>query len=165
RFDFCWIVDFPMYERDPDTGALDFSHNPFSMPQGGMAALDSSDPLDVLGYQYDIVCNGIELSSGAIRNHRPEIMYKAFEIVGKDQAFVDENFGGMISAFKHGAPPHGGIAPGVDRIVMLLAGAENIREVIMFPMNQRAEDLMMGAPSEPENEQLRELGLRVVPRD
>jgi aspartyl-tRNA synthetase len=165
RYEFCWIVDFPMYERDPETGALDFSHNPFSMPQGGLEALLELPPLDVLGYQYDIVCNGVELSSGAIRNHIPEIMYKAFEIVGHDKAFVDRNFGGMISAFRYGAPPHGGIAPGIDRMVMLLAGAENIREVIMFPMNQRAEDLMMGAPSEPTNEQLRELGLRLMPRE
>ncbi|MFO1144092.1 MAG: aspartate--tRNA ligase [Amaricoccus sp.] len=164
RFDFCWIVDFPMYERDPDTQKLDFSHNPFSMPQGGLAALDAQDPLDVLGFQYDIVCNGVELSSGAVRNHKPEIMYKAFEIVGHDRAFVDGHFGGMISAFRYGAPPHAGIAPGIDRIVMLLAGAENIREVIMFPMNQRAEDLMMDAPSEPTNEQLRELGIRVIPK-
>ena len=164
RFDFCWIVDFPMYEKDPDTGKLDFSHNPFSMPQGGIEALDASDPLDVLGYQYDIVCNGVELSSGAVRNHKPEIMYRAFEIVGHDRAFVDANFGGMLAAFRYGAPPHAGIAPGVDRIVMLLAGAENIREVIMFPMNQRAEDLMMGAPSEVANEQLRELGLRIAPK-
>ncbi len=164
-FKFCWIVDFPMYERDEETGALDFSHNPFSMPQGGLEALTELPPLDVLGYQYDIVCNGVELSSGAIRNHKPEIMYKAFEIVGHDKAFVDSHFGGMINAFKFGAPPHGGIAPGVDRIVMLLAGAENIREVIMFPMNQRAEDLMMGAPSAPTNEQLRELGLRIMPQE
>ena len=162
RFDFAWIVDFPMYERDPETGRLDFSHNPFSMPQGGLEALGAQDPLDVLGYQYDIVCNGVELSSGAVRNHRPEIMYEAFRIVGYDRHYVDAHFGGMLSAFRYGAPPHAGIAPGVDRIVMLLAGAENIREVIMFPMNQRAEDLMMGAPSEPTNEQLRELGLRVV---
>ena len=160
EFKFAWIVDFPMYEKDPETGALDFSHNPFSMPQGGLEALETQDPLDVLGYQYDIVCNGVELSSGAIRNHKPEIMYKAFEIVGHSKEFVDENFGGMINAFKFGAPPHGGIAPGVDRMVMLLADAENIREVIMFPMNQRAEDLMMGAPSVPTNEALRELGLR-----
>ncbi len=164
RFDFAWIVDFPMYERDEDTGALDFSHNPFSMPQGGLEALDGQDPLDVLGYQYDIVCNGVELSSGAVRNHKPEIMYRAFEIVGRDRAFVDAHFGGMLSAFRYGAPPHAGIAPGVDRIVMLLAGAENIREVIMFPMNQRAEDVMMGAPSAPTNEQLRELGLRLAPK-
>jgi aspartyl-tRNA synthetase len=165
RFDFAWIVDFPMYERDEETGALDFSHNPFSMPQGGLEALETQDPLEVLGYQYDIVCNGVELSSGAVRNHRPEILYKAFEIVGYSRAYVDEHFGGMLSAFRYGAPPHAGIAPGVDRIVMLLAGAENIREVIMFPMNQRAEDLMMGAPSAPTNEQLRELGLRLIPRD
>lgn len=165
RFDFAWIVDFPMYERDPETGVLDFSHNPFSMPQGGLEALLELPPEDVLGYQYDIVCNGVELSSGAIRNHVPEIMYKAFEIVGHDRAFVDSHFGGMVDAFRYGAPPHGGIAPGIDRMVMLLAGAENIREVIMFPMNQRAEDLMMGAPSEPTNEQLRELGLRIMPRE
>jgi aspartyl-tRNA synthetase len=164
RFDFCWIVDFPMYERDPDTGKLDFSHNPFSMPQGGLEALEAEAPLDVLGFQYDIVCNGVELSSGAVRNHKPEIMYKAFEIVGYDRAHVDAHFGGMLSAFRYGAPPHAGIAPGIDRIVMLLAGAENIREVIMFPMNQRAEDLMMGAPSEATNEQLRELGIRLIPK-
>ncbi len=164
RFDFCWIVDFPMYERDADTGKLDFSHNPFSMPQGGLEALETMPPLDVLGYQYDIVCNGIELSSGAVRNHKPEIMYKAFEIVGYDRAHVDAHFGGMLSAFRCGAPPHAGIAPGIDRMVMLLADAENIREVIMFPMNQRAEDLMMGAPSEATNEQMRELGIRLVPK-
>jgi aspartyl-tRNA synthetase len=163
RFDFCWIVDFPMYERDPETWRIDFSHNPFSMPQGGLEALETKDPLEVVGYQYDIVCNGVELSSGAVRNHQPEIMYKAFEIVGYDRAHVDSHFGGMISAFRCGAPPHAGIAPGIDRIVMLLAGAENIREVIMFPMNQRAEDLMMGAPSEVTNEQLRELGIRMIP--
>ncbi|HEU0222584.1 MAG TPA: aspartate--tRNA ligase [Paracoccaceae bacterium] len=164
RFEFCWVVDFPMYEKDPETGAIDFSHNPFSMPQGGLEALYNQNPLEIVGYQYDIVCNGVELSSGAIRNHEPDTMYRAFEIVGRDRAFVDSHFGGMISAFRYGAPPHGGIAPGIDRIVMLLAGAENIREVIMFPMNQRAEDLMMGAPSEVTNEQLRELGLRIVPR-
>ena len=164
RFDFAWIIDFPMYERDEDTGRLDFSHNPFSMPQGGLAALEGADPLEIRGFQYDIVCNGIELSSGAVRNHKPEVMYKAFEVVGFDRAYVDTHFGGMISAFKYGAPPHAGIAPGVDRMVMLLADAENIREVIMFPLNQRAEDLMMGAPSEPTGEQLRELGLRVIPK-
>ncbi len=164
RFEFCWIVDFPMYEKDPETGALDFSHNPFSMPQGGLEALGAADPLEVLGYQYDIVCNGVELSSGAVRNHKPEIMYEAFRIVGYDKNYVNAHFGGMLSAFRYGAPPHAGIAPGIDRIVMLLAGAENIREVIMFPMNQRAEDLMMGAPSEPTLEQLRELGIRVVAR-
>jgi aspartyl-tRNA synthetase len=162
RFEFCWVVDFPMYERDPETGRLDFSHNPFSMPQGGLEALHALDPLDVLGYQYDIVCNGVELSSGAVRNHSPEIMYRAFEIVGYSREHVDAHFGGMLSAFRYGAPPHAGIAPGIDRIVMLLAGAENIREVIMFPMNQRAEDLMMGAPSEATPEQLRELGLRLA---
>jgi aspartyl-tRNA synthetase len=162
RFEFCWIVDFPMYERDPETGKLDFSHNPFSMPQGGLEALKDQDPLDVLGFQYDIVCNGVELSSGAVRNHRPEIMYEAFRIVGYSPEYVDAHFGGMISAFRCGAPPHAGRAPGVDRIVMLLAGAENIREVIMFPMNQRAEDLMMGAPSEATGEQLRELGIRLL---
>jgi aspartyl-tRNA synthetase len=164
RFEFAWIVDFPMFERDPDTGAIDFSHNPFSMPQGGMEALETQAPLDVLGYQYDIVCNGVELSSGAVRNHKPEVLYRAFEITGKSRDYVDANFGGMLSAFRYGAPPHAGIAPGVDRMVMLLAGAENIREVIMFPMNQRAEDLMMGAPSQPTPEQLRELGLRVIPK-
>jgi aspartyl-tRNA synthetase len=162
RFEFAWIVDFPMYERDEDTGTLDFSHNPFSMPQGGMEALENQDPLEILGWQYDIVCNGVELSSGAVRNHRPEIMYKAFEIVGHSRDAVDRDFGGMISAFRFGAPPHAGIAPGIDRIVMLLAGAENIREVIMFPMNQQAQDLMMGAPARPTNAQLRELGIRVV---
>ena len=165
EFKFAWIVDFPMYEWDDEKKTLDFSHNPFSMPQGGLEALNTQDPLSVLGYQYDIVCNGLELSSGAIRNHVPEIMYRAFEIVGHDRAFVDSHFGGMISAFKFGAPPHGGIAPGVDRIVMLLADAENLREVIMFPMSQRAEDLMMGAPAPATNEQLRELGLRVMPRE
>ncbi|MFQ5624020.1 MAG: aspartate--tRNA ligase, partial [Paracoccaceae bacterium] len=147
-FHFCWVVDFPMYERDEETGEIDFSHNPFSMPQGGLAALQSEDPLSILGYQYDIVCNGVELSSGAVRNHKPEIMYKAFGIVGHSKDFVDAHFGGMLNAFRYGAPPHAGVAPGIDRIVMLLADAENIREVIMFPMNQRAEDLMMQAPAE-----------------
>ncbi len=164
-FEFCWIVDFPMYERDEETGKLDFSHNPFSMPQGGLEALENQDPLDIVGFQYDIVCNGVELSSGAVRNHRPEVMYKAFEVVGHNREFVDAHFGGMLSAFKFGAPPHAGVAPGIDRIVMLLADAENIREVIMFPMNQRAEDLMMQAPNEASSEQLRELGLRLIPRD
>ena len=165
QFNFLWVVDFPMYELDEETNTLDFSHNPFSMPQGGLEALEKQDPLDILGYQYDIVCNGVELSSGAVRMHTPELMYKAFEIVGYDRDYVDRNFGGMVSAFRYGAPPHAGIAPGVDRMVMLLAGAENIREVIMFPMNQRAEDLLMGAPAEPTNEQLRELGLRVIPQE
>ena len=161
-FEFCWIVDFPMYEYDEEEKRLDFSHNPFSMPQGEMEALDTMDPLDILGYQYDIVCNGIELSSGAIRNHRPEIMYKAFEIAGYDQSVVDERFAGMITALKYGAPPHGGIAPGVDRIVMLLADEPNIREVVAFPMNQKAEDLMMNAPSPASPRQLRELHLRSI---
>jgi aspartyl-tRNA synthetase len=165
NFELAWIVDFPMYEWDEERKKIDFSHNPFSMPQGGLEALESRKPLDVLGYQYDIVCNGIELSSGAIRNHKPEIMFKAFEIAGYSREDVERRFGGMLAAFRYGAPPHGGIAPGVDRIVMLLAGAENIREVIMFPMNQKAEDPMMGAPSAPTNEQLRELGLRIVPKD
>jgi aspartyl-tRNA synthetase len=163
-FRFAWIVDFPMYEKDPETGKIDFSHNPFSMPQGGMAAL-MGDPLKVLGYQYDLACNGYELISGAIRNHQPEIMFKAFELAGYGRDEVERRFGGMVKAFRYGAPPHGGCAAGIDRIVMLLAGTTNIREVIMFPMNQRAEDLLMGAPSEPTNEQLRELRLRVVPKD
>ncbi|MXQ08657.1 aspartate--tRNA ligase [Alphaproteobacteria bacterium GH1-50] len=162
RFAFCWIVDFPMYEKDDETGDIDFSHNPFSMPQGGMDALDG-DPLGVLGYQYDLACNGYELVSGAIRNHRPEIMFKAFEIAGYGEDEVRKRFGGMVNAFRFGAPPHGGCALGIDRMVMLLADEQNIREVILFPMNQRAEDLMMGAPSEPTNEQLRELRLRVLP--
>ncbi|MBB4210069.1 aspartyl-tRNA synthetase [Rhodothalassium salexigens DSM 2132] len=162
RYAFCWIVDFPMYEYDPDTKTLDFSHNPFSMPQGGLDALETKDPLDILAYQYDIVCNGIELSSGAIRNHRPDIMYKAFEIAGYSPEVLEERFSGMLNAFKCGAPPHGGIAPGVDRIVMLLADEPNIREVILFPMNQRAEDLMMGAPNTVDLKHLRELHIRVV---
>ncbi len=164
-FEFCWITDFPMFERDEETGELDFSHNPFSMPQGGMEALEEQDPLDVLGYQYDLVCNGVELSSGAVRNHKPEILYRAFELVGRDREYVDRNFGGMVNALKYGAPPHAGIAPGIDRIIMLLADVKNIREVTMFPLNQRAEDLMLGAPAEPTNEALRELGLRVVVED
>jgi aspartyl-tRNA synthetase len=160
RFEFCWIVDFPMFEYDEDNRKVDFSHNPFSMPQGELEALETLDPLDILAYQYDIVCNGVELSSGAIRNHRPEIMYKAFEIAGYSQADVDRDFAGMINAFKFGAPPHGGSAPGIDRMVMLLAGEPNIREVVLFPMNQRAEDLMMGAPGLVSAKQLRELNLR-----
>jgi aspartyl-tRNA synthetase len=159
-FRFCWIVDFPMFETNEETGETQFSHNPFSMPQGGMEALQSMDPLEILAYQYDIVCNGVELSSGAIRNHRPDIMYKAFEIAGYAKQEVDDKFGGMIRAFRFGAPPHGGIAPGIDRIVMLLANEANIREVIAFPMNQRAEDLLMGAPSEVSEKQLRELHIR-----
>ncbi len=162
RFEFCWIVDFPMFEADEETGKIDFSHNPFSMPQGEMEALETKDPLDILAYQYDSVCNGVELSSGAIRNHRPDIMYKAFEIAGYSQQDVDTNFAGMINAFKFGAPPHGGSAPGVDRIVMLLADEPNIREVIVFPMTQKAEDLMMGAPAPVSDKQLKELHIRLV---
>jgi aspartyl-tRNA synthetase len=162
RFDFCWIVDFPMFEYDEEAKKVDFSHNPFSMPQGELEALETKDPLDILAYQYDIVCNGVELSSGAIRNHRPDIMYKAFEIAGYTREDVDSNFSGMINAFKFGAPPHGGSAPGIDRIVMLLAGEPNIREVVLFPMNQKAEDLMMGAPSAVTARQLRELNIRIV---
>ena len=164
RFAFAWIVDFPIYEKDEETGKIDFEHNPFSMPQGGMDAL-LGDPLEVKGYQYDLACNGYELVSGAIRNHKPEIMFKAFEIAGYDESEVRKRFGGMVNAFQYGAPPHGGCAAGIDRIVMLLADTVNIREVIMFPMNQRAEDLMMDAPSEPLPEQLMELSLRVIPQD
>lgn len=160
-FRFCWVVDYPMYEMDRETGQVEFSHNPFSMPQGGLEALEGDDPLSVKAYQYDIVCNGIELSSGAIRNHRPDIMFKAFEIAGYDQAAVEEQFGGMLNALKYGAPPHGGSAPGIDRIVMLLANEPNIREVVAFPMNQQAEDLLMGAPMTVEPERLKELHLRV----
>ncbi|MFN3943993.1 MAG: aspartate--tRNA ligase [Allosphingosinicella sp.] len=163
EFKFCWIVDFPMYEYDEEAKKVDFSHNPFSMPQGELEALETKDPLDILAFQYDIVCNGVELSSGAIRNHRPDIMYKAFEIAGYSREDVDTNFSGMINAFKYGAPPHGGSAPGIDRIVMLLAGEPNIREVVLFPMNQKAEDLMMNAPGDVTPKQLRELHLRVVP--
>ncbi|THD81598.1 aspartate--tRNA ligase [Aliigemmobacter aestuarii] len=162
-FRFAWIVDFPMFEKT-DEGKIDFSHNPFSMPQGGMEALNG-DPLKVLAYQYDLACNGYELISGGIRNHKPEIMFKAFEIAGYPASEVENRFGGMVKAFRYGAPPHGGCAAGIDRMVMLLADEQNIREVIMFPMNQRAEDLLMGAPSEPTNEQLRELRLRVVPKE
>jgi len=161
-FKFCWIVDFPMYEWDEDAKKVEFSHNPFSMPQGEMEALETMDPLDIKAWQYDIVCNGYELSSGAIRNHRPDIMYKAFELAGYSKEDVDRDFSGMIEAFKLGAPPHGGSAPGIDRIVMLLAGEEAIREVIAFPMNQKGEDLMMGAPSKAEPQQLRELHLRLM---
>ncbi|NIA70271.1 aspartate--tRNA ligase [Pelagibius litoralis] len=160
-FRFCWIVDYPMFELDEDSGKIEFSHNPFSMPQGGMDALESQDPLDVLAYQYDIVCNGVELSSGAIRNHLPEIMYKAFAIAGYSQSQVDAEFAGMISALKFGAPPHGGSAPGIDRIVMLLADEPNIREVVAFPMNQRAEDLMMQAPAAVSERQLAELHIKL----
>jgi len=164
-FRFCWIVDFPMFEYNDEQKKIDFSHNPFSMPQGEMEALETKDPLDILAWQYDIVCNGVELSSGAIRNHRPDIMYKAFEIAGYTKEEVDTNFSGMINAFKFGAPPHGGSAPGIDRIVMLLADEPNIREVIVFPMNQKAEDLMMNAPAEVTPKQLKELHIKVVRED
>jgi aspartyl-tRNA synthetase len=160
RFDFCWIVDFPMFEWNDEDKKIDFSHNPFSMPQGGLEALESQDPLNILAYQYDIVCNGIELSSGAIRNHKPEIMKKAFEIAGYGEDVLEEKFGGLYRAFQYGAPPHGGIAPGLDRIVMLLCGEHNLREVVLFPMNQQAEDPLLGAPSEASPRQLRELHIR-----
>ena len=162
---FCWITDFPMYEWNDEHKKIDFSHNPFSMPQGSMDALVNKDPLDILAYQYDIVCNGIELSSGAIRNHQPEVMYKAFEIAGYPKSEVDEKFSGMINAFRFGAPPHGGIAPGVDRMVMLLADEPNIREIVAFPMNQKAQDLMMKAPAEVSDKQLKELHLKTVKFD
>ncbi len=162
RFDFCWVVDFPMFERDEDTKQIIFSHNPFSMPQGGLEALETKDPLDIKAWQYDIVCNGVELSSGAIRNHKPEIMEKAFAIAGYSKDDLEKRFGGMLSALRFGAPPHGGSAPGIDRIVMLLADEPNIREVILFPMNQTAQDLMMGAPAEVDQVRLRELHLRLA---
>ena len=164
-FEFCWIVDFPMYEKDEETGVIDFSHNPFSMPQGGLEDLETKEPTEIMGYQYDLACNGYELISGAVRNHKPEIMYKAFELAGYPAEEVNKRFGGMVNAFTYGAPPHAGCATGIDRLVMLLADEQNIRQVIMFPMNQRAEDLMLGGPSEPTNEQLRELNLRVVPQE
>jgi len=160
-FRFCWIVDFPMYELNEETGRIDFSHNPFSMPQGGIEALDRPDPLEILAHQYDIVCNGVELASGAIRNHRPDIMVKAFEIAGYSATDVETRFGGMLRAFRYGAPPHGGLAPGIDRIVMLLADTPNIREVILFPMNGQARDLMMGAPAPVAPERLKELHIRL----
>jgi aspartyl-tRNA synthetase len=163
-FRLCWVVDFPMYELDEETGKVAFSHNPFSMPQGGLKALETMNPLDIKAFQYDIVCNGYELSSGAIRNHLPEIMYKAFAIAGYSAEEVDHKFGGMIRAFRFGAPPHGGLAPGIDRIVMLLAGESNIREVIAFPLNQRAQDLLMGAPAEVTPEQLRAVHIRLAPQ-
>ena len=158
-FAFCWVVDYPMYEKDDITNIIKFSHNPFSMPQGEIDKLNFDKPLDILAYQYDIVCNGIELSSGAIRNHIPQLMYKLFSIAGYEKKIVDEKFSGMINALSYGAPPHGGIAPGIDRIVMLLANEKNIREVTMFPMNQNAQDLMMNAPSEVSDNQLKELNL------
>ncbi len=159
-YKFCWVVDFPMFEKNEVTGEIEFSHNPFSMPQGGLEALENKDPLDILAYQYDIVCNGIELSSGAIRNHLPDVMIKAFSIAGYNQDEVEERFSGMLNAFRYGAPPHGGFAPGIDRIVMLIADEPNIREVILFPMNQKAEDLMMNAPGEVDAKQLKELNIR-----
>jgi aspartyl-tRNA synthetase len=164
QFRFAWIVDFPMFEADPITGKIDFSHNPFSMPQGGMKALEEQDPLTIKAWQYDLVCNGVELSSGAIRNHLPNVMYKAFEIAGYPNSVVDEKFPAMINAFRFGAPPHGGIAPGIDRIVMLIADEPSIREVILFPMNGKAEDLMMAAPSEVDEPALAELHIRRVPQ-
>ncbi len=163
QFAFCWIVDFPMFELNGETNHVDFSHNPFSMPQGELEALNDKDPLEILAYQYDIVCNGHELCSGAVRNHRPEVMLKAFEIAGYDAETVERDFAGMISAFRHGAPPHGGLAPGIDRIVMLLAGATAIRDVIAFPLNQQGQDLMMNAPSAVRDAQLKELSLRLAP--
>ena len=162
-FKFCWVVDFPMFERNEETGKIDFSHNPFSMPQGGLDTLNNKDPLEINAYQYDIVCNGIELSSGAIRNHLPEVMYKAFSIAGYSKEVVEEEFGGMLNAFKFGAPPHGGCAPGVDRIVMLLADEPNLREVIAFPLNQQAQDLLMNAPSTVDEKQLKELHIKLNP--
>ena len=161
-FEFCWVVDFPMYEWNEEEQKIDFSHNPFSMPQGGLEALETKEPEDILAYQYDLVCNGVELSSGAIRNHKPEIMEKAFAIAGYPKDVLEERFGGMLRALQYGAPPHGGIAPGIDRIVMLLCGEENLRQVVMFPMNQQAEDLLMGAPSEVSDKQLKELHIRLA---
>jgi aspartyl-tRNA synthetase len=162
RFALCWIVDFPFYEWNEDDKRIDFGHNPFSMPQGGLDALQSRDPLSIKAFQYDLVCNGYEIASGGIRNHLPETMVKAFEIVGLSRETVEQNFGGLYRAFHYGAPPHGGMAAGIDRIVMLLVGAKNLREVTMFPMNQQAVDLLMGAPSEATAQQLRELSLRVA---
>jgi aspartyl-tRNA synthetase len=161
-FDFCWIVDFPMFEWNEEEKKIDFSHNPFSMPQGGLEALDTMEPDEILAYQYDLVCNGVELSSGAIRNHKPEIMEKAFAIAGYPKEELEQRFGGMLRALQYGAPPHGGIAPGIDRMVMLLCGEDNLRQVVMFPMNQQAEDLLMGAPSEVSPEQLKELNIRIA---
>ena len=158
-FAFCWVIDYPMFEKDESTNKIEFSHNPFSMPQGDIDKINFDNPLDILAYQYDIVCNGIELSSGAIRNHIPELMYKLFSIAGYTKKDIDEKFSGMINALSYGAPPHGGIAPGIDRIVILLANEKNIREVTMFPMNQNAQDLMMNAPSEINDNQLKELNL------
>ena len=161
QFAFCWIVDYPMFERNSVTKKIEFSHNPFSMPQGDLNQLNFNKPLEMKAFQYDIVCNGVELSSGAIRNHIPELMYKLFSIVGYDKNEVKEKFSGMINALSYGAPPHGGIAPGIDRIVMLLAGVQNIREVTLFPMNQNAQDLMMGAPTKVDDKQLKELNIKI----
>jgi aspartyl-tRNA synthetase len=160
-FEFCWITDFPMYELNEDAGKIEFSHNPFSMPQGGLEALENEDPLTINAFQYDIVCNGTELSSGAIRNHRPDIMYKAFAIAGYDKEEVEARFAGVLNAFKYGAPPHGGSAPGIDRIVMLLAEEPNLREIVAFPMNQQAQDLLMQAPAPIPAERLKELHIRL----
>ena len=160
-YKFCWIVDFPMYETDEETGEITFCHNPFSMPQGGLDALNNKEPLDILAYQYDIVCNGYELSSGAVRNHNPEIMRKAFSIAGYDESVIENKFSALYNAFKYGAPPHAGIAPGVDRMVMLLANEPNIREIIAFPMNKNAQDLLMNAPSEVTEKQLREANISI----
>jgi len=164
-FQFCWIVDFPMFEIDDKTNKIQFSHNPFSMPQGEMDSLENKDPLEFKAYQYDIVCNGVELSSGAIRNHKPEIMYKAFEIAGYEKKDLEKDFSGILNALKFGAPPHGGSAPGIDRIVMLLADEPNIREVIAFPMNQQAMDLMMNAPASIDHIRLEELGLKLIDKN
>jgi aspartyl-tRNA synthetase len=160
-FKFCWIVDYPMFEKDPVTNKIDFSHNPFSMPQGGMKSLIEKDPLDVLAWQFDIVCNGIELSSGAIRNHKRDLMIKAFEIAGYNENDLETRFSSLFNAFKFGAPPHGGSAPGIDRMVMLIAGEENLREVVAFPMNQQAEDLLMGSPNSVDSTQLKDLGIEL----
>ena len=162
EFQFCWVVDYPMYQRNIETNKIEFSHNPFSMPQGGIDDLEKKDPLDIKAFQYDIVCNGVELSSGAIRNHKPEIMIKAFEIAGYSKKDLEKQFGGLLQAFNFGAPPHGGCAPGIDRIVMLIAGEPNIREIIPFPFNQKAEDLMMNAPAEVDDERLKELSLKIL---
>jgi len=161
KFAFCWIIDYPMFEYNEINKKIEFSHNPFSMPQGDIKNIDFNNPLEIKAYQYDIVCNGIELSSGAIRNHIPELMYKLFEVAGYNKSIVEEKFSGMINALSFGAPPHGGIAPGLDRILMLLANKENIREVTLFPMNQNAQDLMMNAPSEVNEDQLKELGIKI----
>jgi aspartyl-tRNA synthetase len=161
RYDFCFITDYPMYEWNEDAGKIDFTHNPFSMPQGEMDALMTKDPEEILAWQYDIVCNGVELSSGAVRNHRPDIMVKAFEIAGYDEKTIEEKFGALYSAFGYGAPPHAGMAPGVDRIVMLLSEDENIREIIPFPLDSNARNLMLGAPSEVSEQQLREAHIKI----